>query len=148
MLPVRLVSNRLSDVFPTGVNSLARWTRDLDQTFDGLFGPVANPAFPVDVRQEGDEWLIEAELPGLSHEDIEITVENGVLTIAGEISKSTEQEEAGYHLCERRHGKFSRSFKLPSSADGDQVNANLKQGILTLRIPTRAEAKPRRIEVK
>jgi len=148
MLPVRLVPNRLSGMFPESVNSLARWTRDLDRMFDEAWGSTAFPAFPVDVRQEGDEWLIEAELPGLSQEDIEITVENGVLTIAGEIDKSTEKKEADYHLCERRHGKFSRSFKLPSTADGDKVNANLKNGILTLRIPTRAEAKPRRIEVK
>ena len=148
MLPVRLVPSRLSGVFTGGENGLARWTRDLDHVFDEIFGPCASSAFPVDVRQEGDEWLIEAEVPGLSKEDIEITVENGVLTITGEINKSTEQKEPDYHLCERRHGKFSRSFKLPSTADGEQVNANLEQGILTLRIPTRAEAKPRRIEVK
>ena len=148
MLPVRFVQSRLSDVFPDSVNGLVRWTRDLDRVFDEVLGPTARSAFPVDVRHEGDDWLIEAELPGLSREDIEITVENGVLTIAGKINKSTEQEEAGYHLCERRHGKFSRSFKLPSTADGDQVNANLQDGILTLRVPTRAEAKPRRIEVK
>ena len=148
MLPVRFVQSRLSDVLPDSVNGLARWTRDLDRVFDGVFGPAAGSTFPVDVRQEGDDWLIEAELPGLSKEDIEITVENGVLTIAGEINKAKEQEEMGYHVCERRYGKFSRSFKLPSSADGEQVNANLQDGILTLRIPTRAEAKPRRIEVK
>ena len=148
MLPVRFVQSRLSDVFPDSVHGLARWTRDLDRVFDEVLGPSARSAFPVDVRQEGDDWLIEAELPGLSREDIEITVENGVLTIAGEINKSEEHEKTGYHICERRHGKFSRSFKLPSSADGEQVNANLKHGILTLRIPTRAEAKPRRIEVK
>jgi len=148
MLPVRFVQSRLSDVLPDSVNGLARWTRDLDQVFDGVFGSVVGSAFPVDVRQEGDDWLIEAELPGLHKEDIEITVENGVLTIAGEINKAKEREEAGYHVCERRYGKFSRSFKLPSSADGEQVNANLQDGILTLRIPTRAEAKPRRIAVK
>jgi len=148
MLPVRLVPSRLNNVFGRGENGLTHWTRGLDQVFDEVFGSCASFVFPVDVRQEGDDWLIEAELPGLAREDIEITVEDGVLTIAGEFNKTNEHKEKGYHLCERRHGKFSRSFKLPSAADGDQIYANLTQGILTLRIPMRAEAKPRRIEVK
>lgn len=148
MLPVRLVPSRLSNELPTGMGGLSRLTRDLDRLFGEAFEPTTNLTFPVDIRHEGDEWLIEAELPGLSRDDIEITVEDGVLTITGELKQSNEQEGAGYHLCERRHGKFSRSFKLPSTADGKQVNANLKQGILTLRIPTREEAKLRRIEVK
>lgn len=148
MLPVRLVPSRLGHVFAGDEDGLTHWTRGLDQVFDEVFGSYAAPTFPVDVRQEGDDWLIEAELPGLAKEDIDITVEDGVLTIAGEFNKTNEKKETGYHLCERRYGKFSRSFKLPSTADGEQVHASLTNGILTLRIPTKAEAKPRRIEVK
>ena len=77
-----------------------------------------------------------------------ITVEDNVLTIAGEYKSESDQENAHYHIRERGHGRVSRSFRLPETADGEKVAANLAHGILTLRVPTREEAKPRKIEVK
>ena len=148
MLPVRFFTNRVSDFCPEPVSSLTRWPRDLDDLFDWARLTPTGVGFRVDVREDGDDLLVEAEVPGLSKDDIEITVEDGVLTVAGEHKDATEQKDVHYHVRERRYGRVSRSFRLPSTADGDQVSAELKDGVLTVRVPTREEAKPRQIEVK
>ena len=147
MLPVMFTRGCEAGDWPWGVDNLARWSRGLDGVFEDVL-PARTPTFAVDVRQEGEELVMEAELPGLSQKDIDITYENGVLTIAGEVKNATEEKQGGYHVRERRWGKFSRSFRLPETADGEKVSAALKDGVLTLRIPTREEAKPRRIPVQ
>lgn len=147
MLPVLFARRGETAGWPWGTDGLARWSRDFDDFFGNACAtPV--PSFAVDVRQDGEDLVMEAEIPGLSQKDIEITVENGILTIAGETNSNTDEKKGAYHLRERRWGKFSRSFRLPESADGDKVSAALKDGVLTLRIPTREEAKPRRITVQ
>jgi HSP20 family protein len=105
------------------------------------------PRLPLDVRQDGDTWVLEAEVPGLRQDDLDIQVENGVLTISGERKTASDAPDTRYYLRERRGGKFSRSVVLPETADGERVTAELANGILTLRIPTREDAKPRRIPV-
>ena len=147
MLPVLFTRNDGPVSWPLGFDRLAGWSRDLERWFEDVL-PGTMPAFPVDVRREGEELVMEAELPGLSHDDIEINVENGILTISGEVKEATEENKGSYHLKERRWGKFSRSFRLPETADGEKVTAELKDGVLTLRVPTREEAKPRKIPVK
>ena len=146
MLPVFLTGCEVG-TRPWGPESLARWSRDFGGLFEGAL-PARTPTFTVDVRQEGEDLVMEADVPGLSQDDIEITYENGILTIAGEAKSGADEKKGGYHLRERRWGKFSRSFRLPETADGERVSAALKDGVLTLRIPTREEAKPRRIPVK
>ena len=102
---------------------------------------------PVDIYQSGDQELVlKAELPDLAREDIDITVENSVLTIKGQKRLGDVKEEQFHHL-ERRYGAFSRSFSLPQTVDAARVAAEYKNGVLTVRLPLREEAKPRTIKV-
>jgi HSP20 family protein len=103
---------------------------------------------PVDIYQNGDhEVVLKAELPDMTREDIEITVDNGTLTIRGEKKLSNEVKEEQFHRIERRYGSFSRSFSLPQTVDTTKVAADYKNGVLTVRLPLREEAKPRQIKV-
>ena len=103
---------------------------------------------PVDIFQTGEhELVLKAELPDMSKEDIDINIENFVLTIKGEKKVSNEVKEEQYHHVERRYGTFSRSFSLPTTVDPSRVSAEYKQGVLTVRLPLREEAKPRSIKV-
>ena len=103
---------------------------------------------PVDIYQNGDhEVVLKAELPDMTREDIDITVDNGTLTIKGEKKFSNEVKEEQFHRIERRYGAFSRSFSLPQTVDAGKVAAEYKNGVLTVRLPLREEAKPRQIKV-
>ena len=103
---------------------------------------------PVDIYQNGDhEIVLKAELPDLSREDIDITVDNGTLTIKGEKRASSEVKDDQYHRIERRYGSFSRSFTLPQAVDTTKVGADYRNGVLTVRLPLREEARPRQIKV-
>jgi HSP20 family protein len=104
---------------------------------------------PVDIYQTGDQELVlKAELPDMAREDIDLTVENGVLTIKGDKKLSTDVKEEQFHHVERRYGAFSRSFSLPQTIDATKVSAEYKQGVLTVRLPLREDAKPRSIKVE
>jgi HSP20 family protein len=105
---------------------------------------------PVDIYQHGDhEVVLKAELPDMAREDIDITVENFVLTIKGEKKFAVDGgvKEEHFHHVERRYGTFSRSFSLPQTVDAARVAADYKNGVLTVRLPLREEAKPRQIKV-
>jgi len=103
---------------------------------------------PVDIYQNGDhELVIKAELPDMTREDIDVTVDKGTLTVKGEKKLSTEVNEDQYHRVERRYGTFSRSFSLPQTVDAARVAAEYKNGVLTVKLPLREEAKPRQIKV-
>jgi len=103
---------------------------------------------PVDIFQTGDhELVLKAELPDMSRDDIDINIENFVLTIRGEKKASEEVKDEQYHHVERRYGSFSRSFSLPTTVDPNRVSAEYKNGVLTVKIPLREEAKPRTIKV-
>ena len=103
---------------------------------------------PVDIYQSGDhELVLKAELPDMAREDIDITVENSVLTIKGQKRLGDVKEEQFHHV-ERRYGAFSRSFSLPPTVDSGKVGAEYKNGVLTVRLPLREEAKPRSIKVE
>ena len=103
---------------------------------------------PVDIFQTGDhELVLKAELPDMTREDIDITVENFVLTIKGEKKISSEVKEEQFHHVERRYGAFSRSFSLPRTVDATKVSAEYRNGVLTIKLPLREEAKPRQIKV-
>jgi HSP20 family protein len=91
---------------------------------------------------------VKAELPDMKREDIDVTVENFVLTIKGEKRFSNEVKEEQYHHAERRYGTFSRSFSLPQTVDSARVAAEYRDGVLTVRLPLREEAKPRQIKVE
>jgi HSP20 family protein len=103
---------------------------------------------PVDIYQSGDhELVLKAELPDMAREDIDITVENSVLTIKGQKRLGDVKEEQFHHV-ERRYGAFSRSFSLPPTVDSGKVGAEYKNGVLTVRLPLREDAKPRSIKVE
>lgn len=103
---------------------------------------------PVDIYQTGNhEVVLKAELPDMTREDIAVTIEDFVLTIKGEKRISPEVKEEQFHHVERRYGAFSRSFSLPQTVDTGKVVAEYKDGVLTVRIPLREEAKPRSIKV-
>jgi HSP20 family protein len=103
---------------------------------------------PVDIFQTGDhELVLKAELPDMAREDIELTVENFVLTIKGEKKVSQEVKEEQYQHVERRYGTFVRSFSLPHTVDASRVAAEYTNGVLTVRLPLREEARPRTIKV-
>jgi HSP20 family protein len=103
---------------------------------------------PVDIYQNGDQELVlKAELPDMSREAIDITVENYVLTIKGEKKLAGDVKEEQFHHVERRYGSFSRSFSLPRTVDAGKVSAEYRNGVLTIKLPLREEAKPRQIKV-
>ena len=103
---------------------------------------------PVDIYQNGDtELVLKAELPDMVREDIDVTVDNGTLTIKGEKKFAGEPKEEQFHRIERRYGAFSRSFSLPPTVDATKVSAEYKNGVLTVKLPVREEAKPRSIKV-
>lgn len=103
---------------------------------------------PVDIYQtSANDVVIKAEVPGLRREDIDLTVENNTLTIRGERRKDDGISEDRYHRSERAFGPFSRSFTLPSTVDAGRVRAEYREGVLTVTLPTREEARPRQIQV-
>ena len=102
----------------------------------------------VDIKEEPDRFLIKADIPGVKPEDIEVTMENGALTIRGERSAEKEEKKESYHRIERSRGSFYRRFAMPDSADADHIKAQGKDGVLEIEIPKRAVLKARKIEVK
>lgn len=103
----------------------------------------------VDIEEEEDRYLIKADLPGVDKKDIDVKLENGVLSIRGE--KQTESETGKgtkRHRTERFHGSFARSFTLPDAVKADRVDASYKDGVLSLTIPKEEEAKPKSIDIK
>ena len=103
---------------------------------------------PVDIYQNGEhELVLKAELPDMTREDIDVTVDKGTLTIKGEKKLSTEVKEDQFHRIERHYGSFSRSFSLPQTVDPSRVAAEYRNGVLTVKLPMREEARPRQIKV-
>jgi HSP20 family protein len=104
----------------------------------------------VDVRETHDELTLQAELPGLTSNDVDVSVENGVLAITGEKKQEVQEGKEGseYHLIERRYGRFERRFTLPRTVDAEKVRAEFSHGVLQVTLPKAESAKPRKIEVK
>jgi len=124
--------------------AIVRWDpfRDFGLTTGNTWVP------PVDIYQTGEhELVLKAELPEMTREDIDVTVENFVLTVKGEKKLGADVKEEQFHHIERRYGAFSRSFSLPRTVDAGKVSAEYKNGVLTVRLPLREEAKPRQIKV-
>ena len=101
----------------------------------------------VDVYEEGDNLVVEAHLPGTKPENLDVTVERGVLTISGTAESEQERKDRNYLLREKRSGRFSRSLQLPSTYTADPTEASFEHGMLRLVFAKAAEARPRRIEV-
>ena len=146
------------------MHTLTRWNPDLvrfpldrlfNRAFTDFLAPLANeevsnrgfiPA--VDIRETPEALLVQAELPGMTKEDVHITLENQVLTISGERKQVKEVQEHNIHRVERSFGTFSRSFMLPTNVQNDGVTANFQDGVLMVTLPKVEQAKPRKIEIR
>ncbi len=109
-------------------------------------GGQTTAAYPVDIREDDNHVFVEAELPGFKKDEINVTMEQGILTINAQ--RKQEERKGEEHLTERRFTRVSRSFRLPTPVDENNIDAHLEEGVLTLTLPKREEVKPRRIEVK
>ena len=119
------------------------YLRDEDTGFRGNWTPM------VDIFEtDGHDLVLKAELPGMTREDIEVTVENSTLVLKGTKKFDAEVKEENYRRIERTYGTFHRSFALPNTVDATKVGADFKNGVLTVKLPFREEAKPRTINVE
>ncbi len=133
---------------------MRRMHDSLDRMFDrALMGsPLAEDlsfgSMPIDLYETDEDVIVKAAAPGMKPEDLEISITGDRLNIRGELSEEHEDKQPKYYLRERRYGSFSRSVSLPASVDGSKADAEFENGILTLKIPKKEEAKPRTITVK
>ena len=134
---------------------IMNFQREMNRMFDGFFRgsndedlipSVWSPA--VDIAEFDNEYQVKVELPGITKEDVKISLEQNLLTVKGEKKQEKETKESNFHRVERSYGAFQRSFTLPSSVKGDKVDATFANGILTINMPKAEEAKPKQIEVK
>ena len=102
----------------------------------------------VDVKDDGDKYVIQADIPGVAPKDIEVSMENGVLSISGERKSESKDEDKGYRRIERSHGYFYRRFVLPDTADASKIDAHGKDGVLEIVIGKREADKARKIPIK
>ena len=103
---------------------------------------------PLDAHETTDRFVITVELPGMGPEDVDISVEDNVLTLTGERRFYADRSEDEFHRIERRYGTFARSLTLPATTDANAIAASFDAGVLTISVPKREEAKPRKILVK
>jgi len=128
---------------------------NLDQFMDWFFDINADLwgsqplGFPLDVIEKDTEFIVRADAAGFDPELLEITYDNNTLSIKGEIKEENKEEKEGkYHLQERRSGTFFRSVSLPGQIDQSAISAETENGILTIHLPKKPEAQPKRIEIK
>ena len=140
------------------INRPANWNTGIDRLFNEFMGRTIRqmdeetaacawtPA--VNILEREDGIVITAELPGLKAEDVEVTVDNGVLTLKGERTLEEVAEGETFHRVERSYGSFERSFSIPNSVDTKKIEARFVNGEMTLNLPKRDESKPRSVKVK
>lgn len=122
--------------------------RELDRVFDkGGMGSTWRP-FATDVIETADEVRVVMEVPGMDASELDLTIEDNVLRVTGEKRAAETEEGAAWRLTERRYGRFERSFVLPRDVRSDTVEASYDNGVLTVVLPKREEAKPRRVEIR
>jgi HSP20 family protein len=126
---------------------------DLDRLFeqrlgtDDTTGSVANWTPPVDIQEEEGRFVLRADVPGVKPDDIEVTMENGLLSITGSREETQREEKDGYRRVERVSGRFFRRFTLPDTADSEGISAKCTNGVLEVVIPKHERVMPRRISV-
>jgi HSP20 family protein len=140
---------RRGDVF----SELSRMQEEMNRYFDDFFGEqrrgLAEGAWlpAVDVSETDSEMVVRAELPGMTQDDIEVNLQDNVLTLKGEKKQEKKEEKENYHRVERSYGSFSRSFTLPAGVNQDEVKATFKDGVLEIAMPKTEEAKPKKIAI-
>jgi HSP20 family protein len=126
-----------------------RMNRLFSDAFSRTAGEEATGAWlpAVDIYEQGDNLVLQAEVPGVGRDDLDVRVEGNVLTLSGERKQQKEIKDEQFHRLERSYGKFVRSFTLPVGIDTDRIKAEFRDGLLTLTLPKAEEAKPKRIKV-
>ncbi len=127
---------RFDEVF----NRLWRGANGLQETSEAW-------SIPLDVTRAGDEVVVKASLPGVKKEDVDVTIEDNVLTIRAELASEGEKEEAGYLLRERRAGSFYRAVRLPETVDSENATSSYGDGVLTINLPKLEEKKARKLAI-
>jgi HSP20 family protein len=135
----------------------ARELQSLQSEMNRLFGTVFDtqngdggarrwiPA--MDLVEEGEQFVLRADLPGVSEDDVKVELEDNVLTIAGERTSEHEEQRDGFRRIERASGSFSRSLTLPEGIDAESINARFERGVLEVRVPKPEQRKPRRVAI-
>jgi HSP20 family protein len=112
-----------------------------DQLATGTFVP------PVDIYEDEHSLVLKLEIPGMKEEELHVSLENQTLSVSGERKFEAEEKEENFHRIERRYGSFMRTFRLPNTVDGENVEAAYDKGVLKISLGKRAEAKPKQIKV-
>ena len=125
--------------------------KELERAHEGEGGEgsivTAEWAPAVDIKEDADRFVLQADIPGVKPEDIDVSMEDGVLTIKGEKKTEAKTEEEGYKRVERTYGSFYRRFSLPDTADAESISAKSSNGVLEIVIPKRESVKPKKITV-
>lgn len=129
----------------------------MDQLFNEAFGGFSGPrrngggektlTLPIDIRQTDEAYVLEASVPGFKPEDVEVTLDQNVLTIQGTQRQETEEQKGGWVRRERRTGSFHRQVVLPAEVRADEISASFEHGVLTVTVPRAQRAQPKRIPV-
>ncbi len=136
---------------------MADLSTEMNRVFERFFGPgtldddglSAHSMVPeVDITEREDSYILKADLPGVSKDDVKITLRENMLTIRGEKKKEKEEKQRNSFRSERMYGTFERTFTLPSMVRDEKIQANFKDGVLTVEIPKSEEVKPKEIPVK
>lgn len=141
------------------LKELEEMRKDMDRLFEDFFAPVRRrrgwirPEVGVfvpniEMYDRKNEIVVKAELPGVSKEDIDLTITKDSLTMKGEVKKEEEIKEEDYYACERSYGSFTRTIALPVEVDSEKAKASFKNGVLEIVLPKREEAKPKEIKIE
>ena len=135
------LQERMNRLFHDSYRGASRETGEDDWALGGSWAPA------VDIFEHEGNIVLKAELPGVDSKDVDILVENNVLTLRGERKFDNEVKRESYHRVERSYGAFSRSFTLPTVVDTDKIKAEFNEGVLRVTLPKREEAKPKQISI-
>jgi HSP20 family protein len=135
------IQDRMNRIFDEAFRGTNRPSSEDDWVFGGNWAPA------VDIYEHDGNIVLKAELPGVDPKDVDVRVENNVLTLRGERKLESEVKREDYHRVERAYGKFTRSFTLPSVVDTEKIKADYKDGVLQVSLPQRDEAKPKQISI-
>ena len=135
------------------MSELENFRTQMDRLFDRFSGDVDTSeeltvGYPlVDIKETKDDILLTAEIPGMSKDDVKISLAENMLTIKGEKKEEKKKDEDNYHRTERRYGSFQRSFSVSTPIDADKIKASCKDGILTIKLPKKEESKQKEIPI-
>jgi HSP20 family protein len=154
---MRLVRwNPINDVerWPSDVSGIQRELNNVFNSFlhggvqadETIHGSYWTPA--VDIAEQENEYIVKMELAGVAKDDVKINLESNILTIKGEKKQEKEEKNKNFHRVERTYGSFQRSFTLPTTVKSEKIDAEFKDGVLSITLPKLEESKPKQIEVK